>query len=364
MRLLFPLVALAAIAVGENSTNSGYNSAESTESPEPETNSTGALDSVYTKLLNKIRFYGFNVIGVLAVTCNGLNIWVLQKKRVASPYIYMTALAISDLLTGLCILMNTYMNKRDLLGSHAWLRKVSYHVNMPTYYIRFSLATYSTYLLNTLSIDRLIAVKFPMHHPVWCTSKRTRVVCAALVLFCVVFNIHFLLRFHMLWVNYEGVTLPVLGLTTIGRNPTVNASIMYFKLLFQQLVPLALMFTTNIWTINEIIKGIKFRRNNTSGKQQKVQCLGVTLGVITVFILTNSPAIFNSLSNVIDPSRQSKTSVLYLFELLRWISIISNFFFYVILDKRFRDDVINIFLCRWGANPKPEIQSKTSDAKM
>ncbi|ELU17944.1 hypothetical protein CAPTEDRAFT_185997 [Capitella teleta] len=322
MRLLIFLVVVAAAAAAENATDSDfYHQADTTQ-----TNIQVRRDPINTRpnsrLIVTVTFYAYIVIGVLSVVCNGINIWVLHKQRTAAPYIYMTALAMSDMITGFCILLNNLMGERDLLSQNPWFSRMTYYLQLPTYFVRFSLWTFSTYLLNTLSIDRLIAVKFPMHHPIWCTSKRARIVSAVLLVISVALNSHFLPRYRILWAHHDGILVPTLNKSDFGRIPLVNTIASYLKVFHRQILPLVLMLITNIWTILLIVKAMKFRQSSTtSGGKQKVQCLGVTYGVITVFVVTNSPAAVNALSDIIDSNRRRvNITFLYLFELLNWIA--------------------------------------------
>ncbi|ELU13643.1 hypothetical protein CAPTEDRAFT_204089 [Capitella teleta] len=362
MRLLIPLVTISAIAFAENFSKTTYNSRETTATPEtseqPAPNASG-FNSFSSSLFDEIRFYCFLVIGFVSILCNGINIRVLQKQRTASPYIYMTFLAISDFITGMCIVILAMNERLDRFNDHGWMMKTWYHISVPVIYVRFTLTTYSTFLLNTLSIDRLIAVKFPMHHPIWCTPGRARIVSASLALFCAVYNIHFLLRYQMVWKGEPDSQFPYLSVTKLGQIYIFNTIIMYLKFLLHQMLPLLLMSTTNILTIREIVKGIKFRKSSTnnSGKN-RVQCLGVTLGVITVFIVTNCPSAAFTLSTLIGAGLK-RGSALHLLELLRWTCCVTNFFFYVILDKRFRDEVINLFSC-WSPPKKKQLPSCTA----
>ncbi|ELU01013.1 hypothetical protein CAPTEDRAFT_195566 [Capitella teleta] len=348
MRLLIPLVAISAIAFAEIFNKTSDNSTDTTATPEtsepPALNASGFI-SFSSSLFDEIRFYCFLVIGFVSILCNGINIRVLQKQRTASPYIYMTFLAISDFITGMCIVILAMNERLDQFSDHGWMMKTWYHISLPVIYARFTLTTYSTFLLNTLSIDRLIAVKFPMHHPIWCTPGRARIVSAGLALFCAVFNIHYLLRYQMVWKGEPDSQFPYLGITKLGQIYIFTNVIMYLKFLLYQVIPLLLMSTTNILTIREIVKGIKFRKSSTnnSGKN-RVQCLGVTLVVITVFIVTNCPSAAFTLSTLIG-AKLKRGSALHLLELLHWTCCVTNFFFYVVLDKRFRDDVINLFSC-------------------
>ncbi|ELU01165.1 hypothetical protein CAPTEDRAFT_187990 [Capitella teleta] len=201
------------------------------------TYSGSEIKSFSTNLFDEIRFYCFLAIGFVSISCNGINIRVLQNQRIAFPYIYMTFLAISDFITGI--------------------------------------------------------------------------------------------------------------VTKFGHIYIFKTVIMYLKFLFQQMLPLLLMSTTNILTIREIVKGIEFRKSSTNNNaKNRVRCLGVTLGVITVLILTNCPAVANTLSILIGAtSGPGRVGVLHILELLRWTCCVTNFFIYVILDKRFRDEVVNLFSC-------------------
>ncbi|ELU18694.1 hypothetical protein CAPTEDRAFT_218411 [Capitella teleta] len=338
MLFIISLVAFSSIVVAENVTDFTYNPTEANRGSE--------YESVYSNnLITTISFYCYNCIGGLSILCNGINIRVLQKQKLSSPYVFMRALAISDFLTGICIIMNTLLSNLDLLSAHRWMAQASSYVHLPTYYIRVSFSHYSTCLLNALSLDRLIAVKYPLHHQVWCTIRRARTVSVSLALFCAVFNIHTLLRFKMAWILHEYSLVPIVTGTDFGHIAMVSTVVLYLKFILQEALPLTLMIIGNTWTIYEIFKGMKFRQALASitGKQE-FQCLGSTLGVIAVFIVTNSPSAVYNIRKALNPEIGT-TVTLYLFELLRWTGGFTNLFIYVVVDKRFRVVVVRLLSC-------------------
>ncbi|ELU06175.1 hypothetical protein CAPTEDRAFT_191014 [Capitella teleta] len=65
------------------------------------------------------------------------------------------------------------------------------------------------------------------------------------------------------------------------------------KFLLKQVLPLTVMVITSTWTIVEIVKSLRFRKQINSQRSEKsVQCFGVTIGVIVLFIVTNAPLAF------------------------------------------------------------------------
>ncbi|ELU03764.1 hypothetical protein CAPTEDRAFT_192332 [Capitella teleta] len=314
-----------------------------------------------------ITFYGFTMVGVLSVVCNGLNMWVFNRQQTMSPHVYMIALAMCNFIAGICIIGNTMMVNKQLLRQHQWLREMTTRAHLPCYYVRYTLDNAATYLLNALSLDRLLAIRHPMHRVLWCTSRRAMICSVLLLLLCVGINSHMLVRLHVVLVPDDLCDLPVISYTEIGQDRNINKITMYMRLILQQGIPLTMMVITNSWTIYEITKSIKFRKQNSDqGGQQGVQCLGMTLGVTIVFVITQIPATSYSLSVVINgtsvATSEAQGVAIVLSEIVRWCKTFVNFFVYLIIDKKFRRDLSRI--CKPGSCQKGPETTTTNEIRL
>ncbi|ELU09656.1 hypothetical protein CAPTEDRAFT_199221 [Capitella teleta] len=351
LTLLVSLVIVVTIVKAQNTTSSNLWTTEGRDGQTP--------FSWYQRmeLVNQISFYGNMNIGVLAVITNVITLRVMLKHKPTTPHVYLICIAACDLLTGVAIMGNAVMGTTSLLRKYPRLRVVSFHAQVPCLFIRLALGDASTFVLNALSLDRLIAIKHPMQHISWCTVRRARIVCIILLGFSFVFSTNILVRLTSVWAP-EGV--PYQTTSDIGKIPLVDAIFMHTKFIIQQAIPLTMMCITNTWTIQQVIKGNRFRRSTSNSKDQSggVQCLGMTLGITAYFLLTHTSAAFYALNQAINDNVSIyKASIelsifIICLEFLRWMGTFMNFFFYVFFDRKFRHHTDKLIFgwCRSASN--------------
>ncbi|ELU09655.1 hypothetical protein CAPTEDRAFT_199220 [Capitella teleta] len=343
LTLLVSLVIVVTIVKAQNTTSSNLWTTEGRDGQTP--------FSWYQRmgLVNQISFYGNMNIGVLAVITNVITLRVMLKHKPTTPHVYLICIAACVLLTGVAIMGNAVMGTTSLLRKYPKLRVVSFHAQVPCFFVRLALGDASTFVLNALSLDRLIAIKHPMQHISWCTVRRARIVCIILLGFSFVFSTNFLLR-KTSTLTPEGI--PYQTTSNIGKIPLVDAIFMHTKFAIQRAIPLTRMCITNTWTIQQVIKGNRFCRSTSNSKDQSggVQCLGMTLGITAYFLLTHTSAAFYALNQAINDnvSMYSVSSELSIFlmclEFLRWMGTFLNFFFYLLFDSKFRHNTAVLLL--------------------
>ncbi|ELU03030.1 hypothetical protein CAPTEDRAFT_201853 [Capitella teleta] len=319
------------------------------------------------ELINQISLYAYMSIGVLAVICNGIILRVMLKHKPTTPHIYLICIAVCDLLTGVAIIGNTLMGDKDLLWKYPTLRVVSFHIQVPCFFVKFALGDTSTFVLIALSLDRLIAIKHPMQHISWCTVRRARICCIVLTCFSFVWSTNVLLRFTSIWSPDRQTSIPAMVYSKTGKLPIVAAIAMHSKFVIQRAVPLFLMGITNTWTIQQVIKGDRLRRGISNLKEQagSVKCMGMTLGITAYFLVTNAAAASYALNQAIDNNRALQNAsielsvFLYLLEVVRWTNAFMNFFFYLIFDRKFRQNTIMMFFGRPREAPGETSQMTT-----
>jgi hypothetical protein len=127
------------------------------------------------------------------------------------------------------------------------------------------------------------------------------------------------------------------------------------------------MGITNTWTIQQVIKGDRLRRGISNLKEQagSVKCMGMTLGITAYFLVTNAAAASYALNQAIDNNRALQNAsielsvFLYLLEVVRWTNAFMNFFFYLIFDRKFRQNTIMMFFGRPREAPGETSQMTT-----
>jgi hypothetical protein len=317
---------------------------------------------------NGITAYGQLVLGMIAIFCNIINITVMGKQKNMSPYIYLTLIASFDFITGVVLLLNGIINNTRFLRSSEVVSVLSFYTQSAVYFIRSWTATVSSYLAMALSVDRLIAIRHPMKRAILCTPRRARITAAVLIALAVIPNVHTAVRMHSVWYELDNdKRLPIFTYNEFGFNPLVTAIAQYGSFILKQVVPLGVLILTNTMTIWEIFKSMKFRKQMSSSKGKEVQCLGITVGVIVLFIVTNTPtAIFVFRLIVYSPIRNFSFAFLVfatLIEFVPWSNVYLNFVVYIVLNKRFREDAVAFVCCRAKA-PSGQREQTTSVISM
>ncbi|ELT98413.1 hypothetical protein CAPTEDRAFT_203673 [Capitella teleta] len=346
---LVPIIAVALTASLENSTWDASTAGE-----------VQAEEKVYERFNlylqefgNLINTGGHLFVGTAAIICNTLNIVVLGHQKTISPFVYLKWVAVCDLLTGVMMTWQGVMVNLDALRLYPALRVLSYRCQAIVYFIRSTLATSATYIICALGVDRLIAVLRPMKRAIWCTRRRAHITSAILCIAGIIPNFHLLFRVTLEYFpdSKTGLPLPFLTLTEIGRDKQILTITQWSKFLLKQILPLTVMVVTSTWTIVQILKSLRFRKQvNSQKSEKKIQCFGVTIGVIVLFIVTNAPLafyIFDTSINGQDFTPSYSFSVFLLIaEFIPWSNSFLNFFVYILLNDTFRQDAIRLLLCR------------------
>ena len=307
-------------------------------------------------------------MGILSIPLNIFNIIIMSRQRNLSPYTYLTVLAVCDLLTGVLFVYNGLLRSPSLLRIHRNIRLLGYHTQLPAYFLRSWLSTSASYIVNALGVDRLIVVAFPMQRTRWCTPKIARIVSCILCLSGFIPNFHLLLRYNMIWIPdpQTGLFMPLWALSSVGRDPLVKDVTSYGKFILRQVIPLFLMIFTSSWTMKCIIRSMRFRQRSASAtKKQNVPCLGLTLVVIAVFMVTNFPlalyALDQSINGIRPPPTSLTTAVFFaLLEILPWCNAFANFFIYTLMNDQFKRDFIALLTCA-RRQENSEKQTQLSD---
>ncbi|XP_064619894.1 thyrotropin-releasing hormone receptor-like [Lineus longissimus] len=134
-------------------------------------------------------FYIQTVPIAIGIPGNILAIIVANRKnnKQLSPSIYITAMGVADTVLLLerigSILVNTVFFELDLIAEPAWWFRV-------TLYVLYTSSILSGLFLAGMSVDRLIAVRFPMDAQRLCTTSRARKLVFGLTVFISLVNLH------------------------------------------------------------------------------------------------------------------------------------------------------------------------------
>ena len=216
----------------------------------------------------------------------------------------------------------------------------------------------SVWLVVLMTVERCIAVIWPLKISGWVTMKRARIVVSILYVIMAAFNSVYLIIM---------TSIPTLR----NRNKCIieESHVPFFRSIWVVIemvvyayVPQILIFILNIVIIIKLAEARKEQaemRNAAKSEQSQGQVTAMLLMVsITFFVLTNPYTIFYlCIRNDVWNYRVSATSyaqyalVITLLRLLADLNHCINFLLYVAAGKRFREDIMKLFRCAKANRP-------------
>ncbi|XP_064642689.1 leukotriene B4 receptor 1-like isoform X2 [Lineus longissimus] len=201
---------------------------------------------------------------VLGVPGNVLSIFVANRKhnRALSPCIYMKAMAVADMLVLIQQAIGLPLLYTDIGAQIVYRRDIIHKCHV---YIYFTCAMLSGFFLAEMSVDRLIAVRFPMAAPRICTTSRAIKTVIITAIFGIIFN--FQLPFVMVYVKD-----PVSGAEALLFDVPNNKAVEIFASLSQTLLgtvfPFIIIFGSNVIIIIAVKSASEKRAKMSEGQGQ------------------------------------------------------------------------------------------------
>jgi hypothetical protein len=224
------------------------------------TNTMPSLSSIHV-----VEFYLFPFIFTIGTVCNILTFIVMRRKRMRhqSTYFYMAVLAIADELVLICGCLNfwvyIYTTKTLLIVSALLCKIISVGL-----YATFH---FSVWMVVTMTIERFIAVSYPLQASSWCTVKRAKIATIIIAFLILCINFHFLFTHTLVKVSEVPIGCkPIQPFEAFVEKiwPWIDASV-------YSVVPFSLLIVFNILIVHNLIKATKKidKINKSNLKSQK-----------------------------------------------------------------------------------------------
>ena len=308
----------------------------------------GGLDlaEYYYKLSEDLFIVFDPIIVMTGLVGAALIIAVMQRPalRVSSVSIYMTALAVSDILVLLLDFINNWLKmeaKVYLLGSsHGFCKFHRFFFNV--------VYTYSAWLVVSLAVEKALVVWFPFKAKTLCNRRNaTLAVCLMPVpIFC--------LYLYNLWaweLNAEGVCDMVPSWVHFQTNigPWISGTVYSY-------IPIVLLIFLNSALCYKLWEARTRRRNNLgldkAGHMDDKVERRVTITVVTIcvaFLLLTTPlALFYVIlflaGEFINPGPEMALGEVIIL-ILGLSNHAVNFFLYILTSARFRTELRALFGC-------------------
>lgn len=225
-------------------------------------NMTNSMPSLRSN--HKVELYVFPFIFTIGTICNILTFIVMRRKRMRhqSTYFYMAVLAVADELVLICGCLNFWVyvyTSQTLLIVSALLCKLISVALYATFH-------FSVWMVVTMTIERFIAVTYPLQASSWCTVKRAKLATFIIAIFILFLNFHFLFT-HTLVKDGETVgcqPIEPFVAFVVKVWPWIDASV-------YSVIPFSLLILFNILIVHNLMKATKKidKINNSNVKSKK-----------------------------------------------------------------------------------------------
>ena len=282
---------------------------------------------------------------LLGLTGNVLSFIVLLLTFAHSPMFYvLRAVAVSDTVFLLCVLLiQTLVNLYPTTGLLRNCLMYRGYIQVAAWPVLMMTQMSTVWLTVLVSIERYIAVCFPLVAASYCTLPKVRRAVCTIFVVSVLYNIP---RYF----EFEVVANTDMQKTEVGSHPVYRylySCILYSLALF--LLPLGLLIFLNGKLVLALNHGKK-QWKNLHVRQRKEQNLTyIPLTIVLVFFICGTPAlVVNVVDSVYPPIYNAHPSFLTFMVVANFLVVLNsacNFVIYCLLGKTFRTKLLEVFHC-------------------
>ncbi|KAG5680361.1 hypothetical protein PVAND_009870 [Polypedilum vanderplanki] len=297
---------------------------------------------------------GMNTIGVIGIFGNVITIIVLSRPRMRSSINHLLiGLACSDLLvliTGMLLFGFTtiYPYTGKLMAyNYSLLPFISFVV----YPFAIIAQTASIYMTLFVSLERYIAVCYPLKARSLCTKKHAKLCILIIVIFSIVYNS--LKFFEIQLVQGEDSMFGEFycpRASSLRRNHYyIHVYIHWMYLIVINVIPLSAITFFNLQIFMRVKTVNKMRYQLTKREMADIKLTSMLFAVVAVFLICNFPAVLINIYESFLPNIMIDDRLVKISNFLIATSSSVNFIIYVVLVKKFRlvfiDQMKSILLC-------------------
>ncbi|CAI5455614.1 unnamed protein product [Caenorhabditis angaria] len=195
-----------------------------------------------------------------------------------------------------------------------------------------------------VTVDRFLAVNYPLHSKIWCTPRKALTILTIITICSILYKAP---GFFELSNNSCGQ----LHVTALRANELyIKYYVIYGYIIVIVLIPWTTMIILNIFVVNAVHKAYKIRRSMQSGKNNQEEkdrrCTLMAIAMVSTFLIFNAPAAVNNLSEFFSVNLGYWGPI---GNLLVCVNSASNIVIYSLFGARFRHMCV-LMLC--GRNSK------------
>ena len=210
------------------------------------------------KIFYVMSTYGIPTISAVGLVGNTLAMMVVTRNLKISCYIYMAVLAVTDSVAQFANLSGWSVQIQEPFE----YRTRSTVCRIVGYSLAASIMC-STYIIVAMTLERLVAVKWPLKALHWCTTKKAKINCFAIILGCCLFKLPYA------WVSGA---LTNSNSCSAFRGEQTTLLVTYYRIntVVGNYIPFCSLLIMNCL----IIHSIRSRRANLAniGKNEEITC--------------------------------------------------------------------------------------------
>ncbi|KAK2725582.1 FMRFamide receptor-like isoform X2 [Artemia franciscana] len=297
------------------------------------------------------------IVVAVGVLGNIVSMVILMSRGMrSSTNLYLTALATSDTLYLICIFI---LSLEHYPGTNDVSYRAYWHARPYCMWLTDASSNTSVWITVSFTIERYIAVCYPMRRQSLCTESRAKKV--IFIVFFVAFLLSSSTSFE--WIITEtmdkvtNTTKIEMKFSPLGNDETYRQGYYWFTSLMFVFFPLLLLTIFNAYLINSVRKSGLLRRqminekSDEKSQNQETRITIILISVVIVFIVCQLPtALILIYTSSVNPSPNSYVSEMLrglgnIFNFLMSINAACNFILYCALSDKYRKSFLKIF-CR------------------
>ncbi|CAL1538480.1 unnamed protein product [Lymnaea stagnalis] len=297
------------------------------------------------------KYFGLPLL-IFGIVTNILTLLTLQSPKLKeSPYVYLTALTVADLLALLLIFINQ-------------LGPVNYFWSLYTVHVYYPLsniaATFGAWVMIAMTMERCLFVQFPLWAPVRCTVSRARIKTVVMFLVSCAINSPRFFWYTVVLCSVEENTTEVVP--NIQQNLSIDDKVVitvaWFYTTFFNFVPLLVLFILNSFLIYKVQTQQRRRaklgihRNTETVWTREQTRLTVTfIAIVFLFLVLVVPSSFSDPTIMLpifglDDLDHATIAFQHVTNMLVWVNLSINFLLYTFINTKFLQ-AFKTMVSRW-----------------
>ena len=309
-----------------------------------------------------------NIISAFGLIGNLFSVIVLANRRMkSSTSCYLIALAVFDSIVLISLVLFLALPSISFqTGQIAGYTRLYPYMQPYAYPTALTAQTCSIYTTVAFTVERFIAVCWPLRAAKMCTISRSRKAILIIVACSFIYNVPRMFEYRVIetWDPITNYTRVSYELTELGVNPTYrHVYFIYMHIFFMLLIPFITLAVLNTMLIRAV-KQSEHAKGKVNNKAKRENSLTIMLiSVIIVFLICQVPSIVDNILMATLSPDILQTAPLVKLTCISSLMVITNsavnFYLYCVFGRKFRRVFCRIF-CQCLPTTKRYLESETS----